>query len=419
MSKLNALSASNGISILVGLYFGSWVLSSGAGYGLNYLTNIIFLSFTLLTLVGLLKYRGERLVILKSDMYIFIFLAFSVMYVVSFFRDYGGVGNLVKSIMWLLPFLFCLLINNISLSRDRVLSSWFYSGVIFNVIFTFFIASFNYRIGKFYADIPGFEISSNSLSIYLIFGVVVPGLLRFKGRLIRGVLLVSPLIHFSKSHIMIYIISLFLAFFLSKRKFFTLLLLFVLLLIISCFVGSQYEYFYSMVPTELQRSLGKMLILFKVVYEIVVLNTFPDFYDFITMAGDGLRASIYQSALTNLEIAWPLGASEKEINDAFHGYDFHNMVFFFYYQLGIFGLISIMMFLFVISFRAYFSTRLVSFYVIFTVTYLVGRGLFISIDPYRFSVLVVFVFYFLKGYWKQDEIRNNCFNYESKGLSNN
>jgi hypothetical protein len=153
-------------------------------------------------------------------------------------------------------------------------------------------------------------------------------------------------------------------------------------------------------------------------YEIVALNVYPEFYDFITMAGDGLRASIYESALSNLDIAWPFGASEMEIKDAFRGYDYHNMVFFFYYQLGIVGLVCMFAFLLVILVKAYFSSRLVSFYVIFAVLYLSGRGLFISIDPFRFSVLLTFMFYFLKIYWGNNEAGSYCVNDEPKSLSN-
>lgn len=391
---LEKLQSSSIFYWIFGAYLGSWSLSSGAGYGLNYLTNIFgFLSCIIFFLLVKKKSKIFRSVELGIVFLITVFFLFIVFYLLAIVRDGFYINILIKSILWFFPISVILVLSSIKIDRKSLLRSWFYVGLLFNIIFTFFIASFNYRIGKFYADINGFEISSNSLSIYLIFTVVIPGLLYFKSRILIIILLLLPLIHFSKSHIMMYFFSIFFCYFYYKKK--LLMLLFSLLITIFALslIGLNFEYVYSLLPVELHRSLGKIIILCRFISDLLYEGRLPSFLFFITEVGDGLRASIYEYAFSNWRSAWPLGMSDSSINEAFYGYDFHNMFIFFYYQLGGMGLalfsILILTPLIIAKNRSY------NFIIAFSVCYIFLRSFFISIDPYRMAVLFIVLIFLL------------------------
>ena len=383
------------LSFFLALYMGLWPLSAGSGYGLSQILNFLLLFVVIILLV--LAIVTRKLVSIKLNMSLCMFviapMIIASIYVVSSFKNGFDLISLAKAALWLTPLLIVVALWNVGINKSLMIKVWFGVGLISNIIITFFIASFDPAVGKFYALLPGFEISSNTLSVYLVFSVVIPAVFLFKSTSALRLYLIMPFIHFSKSHVAIYIVSVIFGSCFSKRRMFLLLCAGALLIFILILVGANADEIRIFIPVYLVKSVGKLVIACEIVYNFFVLGELPVFSVFISQVGDGLRASIYNAALSNLEVAWPLGATPEEIDQIFSGYDFHNMFFFFYYQTGIAGLLLYLAIIFAPLHIANKADKRIRFLVGFSCSYLLARGLFISIDPVRTSVLLATLSY--------------------------
>ena len=383
-------------SVALGLYFGLWALSAGSGYGMSHALNLLlFVSVSFIAL-GASAAKLVKSWRLHKKMRVFCVasICLSSLYVISFFKgDFDSV-SLVKAMLWLMPAMVALSLWNLGLHYRLMVKVWFYFGLLINFLITFLIARFDPNIGKFYANVDGFEISSNTLSVYLIFSLVLPGLLLFKGALSRAVFLLLPLIHFSKSHVFIYVFSFFFGSCYARRRLVMFVIVVCVLLTGLVVLGALASELKSGIPSYLERPLGKLLLACEFLYQFLFFGEVPNFDFLITSVGDGLRASIYESAAANLGMAWPLGATENEIDSVFYGYDFHNVLLFLYYQAGVFGVFSYLMMLMHPMFVCKKVERNLRFLISMTCAYFLVRGLFISIDPVRIAVLLTTLTYF-------------------------
>lgn len=378
------------LSVVLAMYLGLWPLSAGSGYGMSQILNSLLLSVLVFLLAAGAATRSIRSLKLNKALTVFAISSaiISAIYFISFFGGGGDLVPLVKAALWVTPILALVALWNISLNYRLLVKVWFYVGLLSNVFITFFVARFDPALGKFYAVVPGFEISSNTLSVYLVFSFVIPAVLYFERKMWVRFSLIVPLMHFSKSHVAIYLVSAIFGSCFSRRRLFLLFFAGALFLISLTLVGAYANDIRELIPPYLVKSVGKLVIACELLYKLITLGELPALSVFISQVGDGLRARIYDAALANLYIAWPLGATTSEIESVFDGYDFHNMLLFFYYQTGIVGVLSYIAIILAPLLVANKADEKFRFLLALSSTYLLARGLFISIDPVRATVLL-------------------------------
>jgi len=383
------------IELILASYLGLASLTTASGYYVSHLLNATILLLITYTLIS----RNQ--IVLKKEFgaYCVILTLLVLAGVASSANGYGSF-NVVKYITYFTPVVLILYLSNYKFNFHILIKYWFIIGCFTSFLITTFLADFNPRINKFYATIPGFELSSNGLSLHLITSVVLPGLLLLKSRVLILILLAVPLIHFSKAHLVFYFLSLALSFVIWRKKIILAFILIFVVMLIFTLIGANYDYLSGIIPPAYERSFGKILLSAKLFYGFFTENSQIGVIQFISSVGDPTRAFIYERAIGNLLTAFPFGASKLQVESIFLSYDYHNMPLYFYFETGVFGLLFYLFCsLYPIKIKL---PGLIRFVVVFSCFYIFFRGLFMSVDPVRtfiiFSVLLFYGFSFKKSF---------------------
>lgn len=245
--------------------------------------------------------------------------------------------------------------------------------------------------GKFESISPGLmNFSSNELSYILLFSIFIPLNLILldnikmprKKYFYFFLLYTFPFIHLSKSHIIIYILSILFSYFTIVSKHRKLFILFFIIPIILIVTFEIVKYF--------SRYNWQLFILYKALKLILNLEvTSPiDLFNKIHLFH---RAEIWEYVIKGLKEN-TFGYACSKSHEILHYKDYHSIYFYILLQSGIFNLITfilIMVYLLLIKLK----NKYLQFLKNFIIFYLILRGNFITIDIEKWIIIIFIIMY--------------------------
>jgi hypothetical protein len=295
----------------------------------------------------------------------------------------------------LLPFLFFFTYNNIYL-QDKFLREdikyIIFISFFWQIIFSFVIGFYDSHIGKIYENNPYFTFSSNELAIYMSYLISILGMIYFKyynpKKSMFIIVMLLPFLHFSKSHMVFYFLSLLIGYILYKRKFLLLIFGLFLLISLSYFFYTYYDELVNLVKSE---QIKKILLANQILVNSFMGNMDFNIWDFITKVGDGSRTKYFYTYFENLDKTFWLGFGDRADILLLNGADYHNMYFFFHIQYSFFAVIIWYGILLYFLYLGLFKWKFLNYFLIVSILYWVFKSLFSTMNPYIFLIYLLFL----------------------------
>ncbi|MCC5795198.1 MAG: hypothetical protein JJT85_10765 [Chromatiales bacterium] len=307
-------------------------------------------------------------------------------------------ARLVRALTFLAP-VFILVLAAIDRTRPliapQLLMPLVLIAIVVNAFFTFVMSAFDQRLGKFDGVVPGFTLSSNSLSIYLVMSVVVPAWMYYaafrKNLLAVALISLLPLAHFSKIHLVAYVAAFVLAYAFVQRQMLKVALLLLAGVALFVVLGAYAAELSALVPDDLQRSVGRVVLGLGVFHSVIVEGTLYEPLALIGEIGDPRREWIYSVLLANLGDFVLFGWSSTEQARMLGGADVHST---FIWLAAGYGFLGPLLFTLALCSPAldWRLRRAWRFILLFVIAYFMFRGIFISYDPVRALVFVCLVY---------------------------
>jgi len=375
------------------LFISFWNLKPISIIPLNYIILFLFLYYLI---IYLFFYKKKFTIpLIYTDFFnikIFIFFLNLIIYsmCITVFTGNDSYIIFIKIlILMFLPFSFILVyFNNYKFNILKYLKYILILSILLHIFFSFVLGHYDNHIGKIlvrYKDIGYF--SSNELSLYMLFTITIIGWIYFyfykKNKFMLFVMTFLPLLHFSKSHIVIYLFSILVSYLLIKRKIVYMIIGIGSLYISSVLLNSYYDILQKEVSSQ---QIQKVLLANKLIY-----NSDIDLYSFITKVGDGLRSKIIETYSSKLEDSRFIGFGDKAKDIVGDGHDYHNMFFFFHIQYGLISVIGFYGLLLYFLYLGIKKFKYLNFIIVFFIFYIILRSMIITIDPYRLILYLLFL----------------------------
>ncbi|SMO55364.1 hypothetical protein SAMN06269117_11042 [Balnearium lithotrophicum] len=377
--------------MLVSFLILSWFFNTMIIFPINYLTlTVFFYSLSLLLFIHKPFFISDiyKQIINIKLLFLLIFLVGITMIITIFTGQSSSLFLPIKAILFVLtPILFFLNYSVLyKYNLSLIIKILFILSLLFQFIFSFIIGHYDKEHGKILMkNSTIFNFSSNELSLYIIFITFTTGWIYYKyykpNKLLLTFVYFLPLLHFSKSHLVAYLLSLLITLILQRNR---LAVLFTLIFVILLkYLNNHYVEYNLLISNE---QIKKLLL----ANHLIFSSNFQDWLSFIAKVGDRTRAYIFQTYFSNLDKCILTGLGDQANKILTGGRDYHNMFFFFTIQYGLLGFFFYFMTLVLFLFYSLKKFEYLKFISNFIIIYVILRGLFITYDPYRFTILLLF-----------------------------
>ncbi len=400
------------LNIVFILFVSSWIWNGMQAFYMSYVSLLFLFIFQMGYVIS--NYPSLRIRyssyqgIFNINYFSFLILCFTLFLLLSMCLGTSSVILPVKILFYLLiPLHFLVFSDFYKFFNFNSLKYIIVISFLFQLLFSFVIGKYDPNIGKIHEEREWFLFSSNNLSIYMVYSITVLSWVYYSfcksNKLFIFFVTLLPLLHFSKSHIIFYILSLVLAYALYKKKFFYILLSLFFLVLNSYIVYINNDYLMDLINNK---SIKKVLLGNQLLVDNILGNVDVSIWEFITKVGDGSRTHYFQVYTEALKDTFWIGMGDRADVILLKGADYHNMLFFFHIQYGFFGFLFYFMILLYFLYLGIFKWKKIGFILIFCVLYFILRGIFTVLDPYRFLLFAILLTFIEKKLQYDENINN-------------
>lgn len=320
------------------------------------------------------------------------------------FISYSDISFLARSIYIITPCFLLLVTRKFSwTSSNKAFNFFTLLYIITNLLALLYFSKFDVYQAKFMPAVDWARMTSNEISYYttLVGILLIAHSYTINRRLKFTIFLVSifTFIHFSKSHIIILLISIIVsAFIISKVKHKLTIVLIIFLISVILSTMNLENLIYSLDI----RPLNKLYYSFNELPDLIEGNGFyQGLLLFTADAGDATRSYIYRNGIENFGLISIYGSAPSLIQNVFHNKDYHNNFLFLSYEYGIIGIIYYFTSTILVLFAAIkVKDRFFKLLILTAFFYFSSRSFFMTVDTIWIIIYwyIIFHLYYFKAY---------------------